>query len=407
MASRNPKGRERLAGLATRLKADRSYAPDQRSDSRRFVCPRANAYGGRDGIIPPAVAVQQGLVPARLRESTNAEILANYSRDAADGRSEAERYMDYYGEKAEERERQELALQARQAEQAAQAEQAVRSERTAPQPAVQAQARPAQAYDTTTRPAGAAGETAGRTVGKTPDTAAHDGPGVFFPAPPTGSEAGSLEDFYDALPPAVSRSATVGVGRGAGRKAPSETPRQAAPQAYRPLFQAQPPAARDAGAEALANALSASEAERARLAGEVGRMQAELAGARAEAGRLAARAAELEGRVRELESRPAPEPERHDEVSLTLGAGDERLKVGGDGWECNVLGHVEMGGREVALVVPDAQYGAELLARARPGRMAVLSAAGRTDCEYFGCCGRIYGEAGDRDYITVLRARRA
>lgn len=398
--------RERLAGLATKLRKERGYSDEQRSGHGVFVCPRANMYGGRDGVIPPAVAVQRGLVPARLRESTNAEILARHEERVAEGKPESEYYLDYYGEKAEEQDR--LAEQARQG----QAVQAVQVAQVA-QPREEDEAPARQPMGTSFTPVLNAAENSEKRA----ETGKQRGQGVFFNPPAQGSETGSLEDFYDALPPAVKRGATVGVGRGTGERQGQENAHGGSSgmtyPSYRPVFHT--PAGEtfhqrdDSGATMLAAALSSSEAERARLAGEVGRMQAELAGARLESTRLASHIEELERQVRqarEAESRPVRTSERHEDVSVTLGTADERLKVGGEGWECNVLGHVESGVDEVVLVVPDPKYGSELLARARPGRMAVLSASGRTDCEYFGCCGRIYGEAGDRDYITLLRARR-
>ena len=85
-----------LERLVTTVRPNRGYAKDQRADPGVFVCPRADIYGGRDGVIPPAVAVSRGLVPRGMRESTNEEIAAARGREAADGRSERERYLDYY-----------------------------------------------------------------------------------------------------------------------------------------------------------------------------------------------------------------------------------------------------------------------------------------------------------------------
>ena len=407
--------RERLAGLATRVRKERGYSDEQqRSGHGVFVCPRANMYGGREGIIPPAVAVQRGLVPAGLSESTNEAIMARHEKRVAEGKTESEYYLDYYGEKADEQDR----LERQERQEQALSGQARREQPAQEHAALQVAQRRHEDEAATSLSAGT-GFTPVPNVAenseKRAETGKQRGQGVFFSLSTQGSAPESLDDFYDALPPAVTRGATVGVGRGAVRRdarndagiGSLDMPHPA----YRPVFPA--PANEtfrrqdDGGSAMLAEALSSSEAERARLAGEVGRMQAELAGARLESARLSSRVEELERQAREVESRTVPEQESHEDVSVTLGAVDERLKVGGDGWECNVLGHVESGRDEVVLVVPDPRYGGELLARARPGRMAVLSASGRTDCEYFGCCGRIYGEAGDRDYIALLRARRA
>ena len=243
---------------------------------------------------------------------------------------------------------------------------------------------------------------------------------MFFQAASAGPQDGSLDDFYDSLPPSQARSATVYAGRPARPYAESgDSPvAPVAPYGWQGRAAGSGHGA-DSGAAALAAALASSESERARLAGEAGALRAGLEAARAEGARLAgeaARANALARRVSELEARLAEAEQAgrrarragHGEASIVLGAADERLKVGGDGWECNVVGHLERcAGGEVVLVVADPRYGETLLASAVPGRMAVLSASGRTDCEYYGCCARIYGDAGSLDFVACLRARLA
>ena len=98
-----------LKGLATRMAPDKGYAEDPRGPGgsggprrgpRTFVCPRANAYGGREGIIPPAVAAVRGLVPKGMRHIDVADTArsANAARDS--GVDEASQYMEYYGRAA-------------------------------------------------------------------------------------------------------------------------------------------------------------------------------------------------------------------------------------------------------------------------------------------------------------------
>lgn len=389
-----------LSGLATRMPSDKGYArAAQKADApspNTFVCPRANAYGGREGIIPPAVAAVRGLVPKGMRHISVSDTArrANAARDSGVG--EAEQYLEYYGQGAAQDEPQEP-----------------QKPQVRPEP-VQAK-KPAKATRAP-KPAKASPPSA-EGVLRDPDD-----PGMFSRGAGQSADDDTLDGFYDSLPSGwlgtgdagsevrkgsaaraarAARAATtvravkVGMDFGAG---PSETVVSDVPEpAGRPRLSPAPlPRTEPPVPSADVYALSAAMAKLAEEKAELGHKVADLQE------RLRKAQAQLEEAVRSRHVAPEPEAET---VRVALSAEEERLKVGGRGWECNVVGrlHLGRGGVSAVLTVSDPAYGSELLASVQPGEVVVLSSSARTSCTYAGHCVKIYGEADSQDFITMLQ----
>jgi hypothetical protein len=156
--------------------------------------------------------------------------------------------------------------------------------------------------------------------------------------------------------------------------------------------------------DAMGAALASMVAERDRLYDTATSLQAQveelnrrLAGYEA----LDAHYANIEREMHELQqSRDEPAAET---VRVILSAAEERLKVGGRGWECNVMGALHYGrGRSLILTMSDPAYASELFTEIQTGEVVVLSAAGRMSCTYSSRCVKIYGDAGSPDFIAML-----
>lgn len=397
-----------LTALETRLSSDKGYTGESpaKEGLPGFVCPRADAYGGRDGIIPPGVAAVRGLVPMGMRRISKADVARTADEARDSGKSEAEQYREYYGRGAKE-----LQVQQVQHVQHVQA-------KTAEQPAQPTQhAPPAQPVPPATPPPPS------QRVMRDPDD-----PGMFSKHTGDSAYDDTLDGFYDELGrpnagttavageavPAVQRSSgrvtsgpakttetpeteetgTTGSG-GSGGSAGRAAPVPHALRAYGPSESGPMPP------DAMSAALASMVAERDRLYATVTSLQAQADDLKHQLAGYEARDAHYANIERELrQSRGEPVAET---VRVILSAAEERLKVGGRGWECNVMGALHYGrGRSLVLTMADPAYASELFTEIQAGEVVVLSSAGRMSCTYSGRCVKIYGDAGSPDFIAML-----
>ena len=422
-----------LAALETRLSSDKGYTGESHAKEglSGFVCPRADAYGGRDGIIPPGVAAVRGLVPRGMRRISKADVARTADEARDSGKSEAEQYREYYGRGARE-------CQARQEQQAKQAQQA-EAERAvqaaglaAPQPPpLPPLPEPRKAARAVKAAASPRPEPLSRAPAPAPERAVlrdPDDPGMFSGHAGDSGDADTLDGFYAELgrpgagtgAPApvapqeahrevrgeVVRGASEAAGSarsagpsGSGQSAGRGAPVPPAPRAYGPSEAGPVPP------DAMGAALASMVAERDRLAemaSALGRQVDELRHRIAGYEARDEHYANIERELHELRrSRGEPAAET---VRAVLSAPEERLKVGGRGWECNVMGALHFGraGRSLVLTMSDPAYASELFAELQIGEVVVLSQAGRTSCAYLGRCAKIYGDAGSPDFIAML-----
>ena len=245
-----------------------------------------------------------------------------------------------------------------------------------------------------------------------------DDPGMFSRHVGGAGDADTLDGFYDELgrPNAgtgtLAKEAARGTPQGAeaGTSGPSDpsgpvaSAGRAAPVPPAPLAHG-PSESGPMPPDAMGAALASMVAERDRLAEmasalgrQVDELKYQLAGYEARDEHYA----NIEREMHELhKSRGEPAAET---VRAVLSAPEERLKVGGRGWECNVMGALHFGraGRSLVLTVSDPAYASELFTEIQAGEVVVLSQAGRTSCAYSGRCAKIYGDAGSPDFIAVL-----
>lgn len=388
-----------IAGLATRLPKDRGYSRasgfTETERAMGFVCPRANAYGGREGVIPPGVAAVRGIVPRGMHLIRPGEV-ANKANDARDkGVSDIDQYREYYGRGAAEQEAQ-----------AVQETQATRKSRSVPA-APAAPAVPAAPAAPAAKKGGR-----GRSRKQTPPPAEGvvrdpDDPGMFSKRPEPYHDDDTLDGFYDGL--AGAQPGTGSGGAGAAKQADLRPPEPAEPAERAGGARGVPPTPR--AHEPLSDALVQMAEEKAELKRvaeslnyQVGALQAQLRDAQRQLEGAAARDqhyARLEQEAGSRGGRPDCET-----VRAVLGA-EGRMKVGGRGWECNLVGalHVGRSGTSAVLTVVDSAYGSELIASlqsAVDGAVVVVTEGGRTYCTYEGRCVKIYGEPGSQDFITML-----
>ena len=111
----------------------------------------------------------------------------------------------------------------------------------------------------------------------------------------------------------------------------------------------------------------------------------------------------LQSEVDTLRKRPGPVV--HETVRVQLAAEQEKIKLGGRGWECRVLGHLDFGrdGRSAVLTVADPGYASELMAEIQVGELVILHGSERTACGYAGECSKLYGDPNSPDFIAVFR----
>lgn len=392
-----------VKSLETRIAPDRGYTGESPAEGgiAGFVCPRADAYGGREGIVPPGVAAVRGLVPKGMRRisPTDTAKAANAARDS--GVSEAEQYREYYGRGAKE-------ANASQASQASQAAKAAKAAKAARDAALAEKLAPAKGSAPSMprragkskfpapapvrppdgagrRPVSPADDARGRVL-RDPDDA-----GMFSTSPERGLDDDTLDGFYEGLGRPAAGTADAGSASSADLGGTGAVPAVSAGGSG---------AAHSPAPRAQGGRIAELEAERDYFAEHVVKMSGEIGELRR---RLEAYEAHDRSYMAEVERQLASvvEPET---VRVALASDEERLKVGGPGWECNIVGslHRGRGGRSFVLTVSDTAYASELLAEAQAGNVVVLSSAGRTSCVYAGRCAKIYGDAGSPDFITLM-----
>lgn len=405
-----------LSRLATRMKPDKDYRR-QHEPGIGYVCPRADGYGGREGVIPPGIAAQRGLIPKGMREVSNDAVSRRAREASAEGRPDAERYAEYYARGAQEN--------AQRRPVAAPPPAPV----TDPVPAPAAQtAWPAQPAARPTRAARPAAKPARKPV----KSAAPKAPGVFPETENPVDGDDTLDGFYDEL-----RGFGYGTGESEGkpRKRPAE--RAARPAGKRRPDLPDPRLPRVRGAEPEVDPEDTGDdldavpapapepdypADRqpdpddqqpdpdASILEAVTKIAAERDDARRAYEELRRDYLVLQDRLNRQPK--APKPEAHDTVRIQLSAAPEKMKVGGrdvlgDVWEVRLLGHLDFSRdrTECVLTVIDPASGSELLAQLVPGEVMLLTKDGRTPCAYAGVCGKIYGDPGSSDFITCIRLK--
>ena len=136
---------------------------------------------------------------------------------------------------------------------------------------------------------------------------------------------------------------------------------------------------------------------------EVAELRRALAAANSAIGDQQELITRLQAEVDTLRKKPGPVV--HETVRVQLAAEQEKIKLGGHGWECRVLGHLDFGrdGRSVVLTVSDPGYASELMAEIQVGKFVILHGSARTACEYAGECSKLYGDPSSPDFIAVFR----
>lgn len=355
-----------------------------------FVCPRADSFGGRQGIIPPGVAAMHGLIPRGLRKVTNADVGRRAVALLSDDSSESDRYRDYYGSSSGEPQAPAVTEVPDETVQEPDVPQELLDDVPARRPVTK------RSVGSVKAPAPKKKQTGGRQAGKvkrpvSPKKAEisdeYDGSRMFSEDDYEIQDEDTLDAFYADL----SGSGAGTAGRGGTREKRGIRPEEDA---------------RDAAVEGPPPATVSRTAEHARRLAErcaeleeyVGRLRSELGSAES---RMAAYEEELAGYRRALR--------HHGRIRVFLGAGQEKLKLGGRGWECRIEGHVDLGpvvdGRasELVLTVADPAYSSELLSVMPEGDVVLLSASGRTYCTYSGICDKLYGDSDSHDFIACFR----
>ena len=466
-----------LKSLATKLPADKDYRGGH-GDVKGFVCPRADSHGGREGIIPPGIAAEHGLVPKGMRRVTIAQALETVNEQVASGQSEQERYLAYYGKGATAQPPAKTPVAPDPVNTAArESAQEVLQRALAKRLGKRADAKTAVA---TPKPPKAEPKVPARTKSvkqqvRPAQSSTQKASRMFPPGKPAANPDDTLDGFYDSL--RGSGLGTDEVGRsGTVKRKPGSRSRGGAGEAHRPALPASArtvPVSRDqpGGAVlAMAAELARDFLKEAEASGHLPNATAEFdAWAAAErrkpyaplpdpTGAADPEAVDAAGHADAPapEDVPPPEPDADDEilaaveqlaqerdqarqayaelhrdylvidqevqrlrkevqsrkppvehetVRVQLAGEPVRLKVGGRGWECRVMGHLDYTRtrNEVVLTVVETQYGAELLAEIQKGECVIVSERGRTACAYDGDCAKIYGDPGSSDFITCLR----
>ena len=377
--------------LVTRLHKDASYAEHQdvpsgpRKGLPVYVCPRADDHGRRDGLIPPGVAAVRGLIPRTgLKHVSNQSV----GREAAsDGLTEAERYRRYYGKSLPQHSttpvrcelppphpvNEDCGQGIRQEEAQDTRTVAKPSDKPVARTSKKAAARPQSKAQVRTVPGG--------TVGEATATKNRANPAKSRAVPVLREDDGvtddeTLDGFYDSL-----RGPAPGTLEGSAeeREALSAARGERLPPPLPPRVQEDPRVA------------------------EVAELRRAIAVANSAIGEQQALIARLQSEVDTLRKKPGPVV--HETVRVQLAAEQEKIKIGGRGWECRVLGHLDFGreGRSVVLTVSDPGYASELIAEIQAGELVVLHGSERTECTYAGECSKLYGDPNSPDFIAVFR----
>lgn len=388
-----------LKTLETRLAKEKGYGgrPQLPDGVAGFVCPRANAYGGREGIIPPGIAAQRGLVPKGMRRVTVQQALANDAERREAGLTEHEQYRAYYGRGAQ--------------DQAAAAPEAPAAppKRTASVPksalARALKARLAKAPAATPAPAPA--RPAAKRAAPKPTRPAKPAKPTKKPAKQAVKKAYRMFSLAKTAVPADDTLDAFYETTGDIPHGTDETPAPVRRRPAEPEFDAAgnevpppptPPAQEDAGA-------SEAEADD-EIVAIVEQIAGERDSARAAYAELRRDYLALEQENARLRQEAAERPEaEHGILRVQLATEDVKLKVGGRGWECRVMGHLDYahGRGEVMLTVMDPAYASELINEIQRGPCVIVSERGRTACAYHGDCAKIYGDPGSSAFITCFR----
>ena len=395
--------------LVTRLHKDASYADHQDvpSGSHKglpvYVCPRADDHGRRDGLIPPGVAAVRGLIPRTgLKHVSNQSV----GREAAsDGLTEAERYRRYYGKSLQHHPttpvRHELPPPHPVHEDYGQGlrQDDTQAARTVSRPAdkpvarttKKAAARPQSKTQVRTVPGGTVGASASK------ENRANPSKSRVVPVlreVDGGTDDETLDGFYDSLggPAPGTRE-----GSAEEREALASARGERLPPPLPPRVQD------DQGVDEVVGIRRDIGVQEDPRVAEVAEIRRALAIANSAMGDQQALIARLQAEVDTLRKRPGPVV--HETVRVQLAAEQEKIKLGGRGWECRVLGHLDFGrdGRSVVLTISDPGYASELMTEIQVGELVILHGSERTACGYAGECSKLYGDPSSPDFIAVFR----
>lgn len=438
-----------LDKLATHLPDDKGYTGESpvKGGLPGFVCPRADAAGGRDGIIAPGVAAVNGLVPRGMRKIAVGDTGKSVFSSLKDGRTEADRYRAYY----------EASLAspggpaARLKPVAEAAEAAERKSPVRPVHTVRNASRKADDVIPKARAARAAraggrlipGRMAVADEPEPPTSRARrprpipeervitdpDDPGMFSRSMEAHAGDDTLDGFYESLGgPAPGTGETdlpaERMANSAERLAQAVSDGVLADRAGRTERSELAELARREERVALAVGYDPDSPRTREIAGHgqtthdalydaMRKLADDKVVLKAHADALSKRLVELHGKLAEYAERDKhyahieqelDEASRAETVRVPLAAGEERLKVGGQHWECRVMGalHTGRGGVSAVLTVSDVAYASELLVEIQTGKIVVLSESKRTSCTYHGHCAKIYGDPDSQDFITMF-----
>ena len=380
------------------------------------VCPPADGFGGRDGVLPPGVAAQLGLFMGMrpLRAVTQAELDAEHARArasaagagsaAADGSIRAA--VDQYGQLY------------------AQAATRLSTVRRDVDPDTEACGSDDTGSDTGSDTDSDTGSDTASDTGS--DTASDDGrPAESGPAAASRVFSGgdgrgrtvddsgdTLDGFYDEL----------------ARRPPCSDLLEGAPRRGVRDVRSGFDAAEGGSGDTASNSVNAwaSHGPDASAPDGPGRYADELAELRRTCAALAGRLAAL-GRIPDTDRQSAtPDtpatsvtsvksaesaPTSSDRplvvaADVRLDGEPVRLKVGGIAraggvWECRLEGSVTVAGGVCVLVVVDPAYADRLASRVVPGRIAVLGPSGRVDGVFAGDAFRIMAGPDDPGVLVV------
>lgn len=379
------------ADLETRVSDSKGYVGGSQLPAgvTGFVCPRADSFGGRQGIIPPGVAAMHGLIPRGLRKVTNADVGRRAVALLSDDSSESDRYRDYYGSSSGDQ--QDTAdTEDTDTLQETDIPQELLDEAPARRPAAKRSVGSSKTLapkkkQTVSQRAGKA--TRPVSLKKVEISDGYGDSRMFSNDLSEIQDEDTLDAFYADL--SGSGEGTAGLfGKLEKRGSRQEEDSRGASAEGHPSTMV---SLTDEHAERL-------EARCAELEEYVGRLRSELGSAES---RMAAYEEELTEYRRTLR--------HHGRIRVFLGSRQEKLKLGGRGWECRVEGHIDLGpvvdGRaaELVLTITDPAYSSELLSVMPYGDVVILSASGRTYCTYSGICDKLYGDSDSRDFIACFR----
>lgn len=408
--------RKQVKGLATHLAADSGYR--RHEPGVGYVCPRADKWGARDGVIPPGVAAARGLIPKGMREVTN-DAVVRRARDAGKaGVPDPDRYEEYYGRGAAEN-----AGNSGNAGNAGDSSAELSQQQSRPEQPAKNDRRAQQASAPAAVTRGGSSEEGTHSVDVAVDAiAANNGPSDpsrVFPDSGDGvKDAETLDDFYAGLEgsgigTSDFQGGVRGMPGGAGKRAsaaPASPLAQVPQPVHQPAPQLVPAPTGVAEVLRLVRELEAVRSECATVKSELDRALREYASLSQAHADLEARYRDVSVRLEAAASGLKEAKTAHGKVRVRLSGRQEKMKLGGrdalgDVWEVRIMGHADFtdDGDEMVLTVIDQESASELLASMIVGEVIVLTAAGRFTCAYRGLCDKIYGDDESPDFITLFR----